>query len=154
MAVSPTKKLHSPDRIISVAASQVNPNAAALGRSASYAVGTLLAWRAPYSVCVPAEVPAGRPSAAGQHHPARVTVAGSGAPGPPLADGAGVRVLPRGRSIAMTRPISVMTRRTTRESANGLPPGADAATRRDPASAVPSEEPRFEMLRDKPEMSP
>src|SRR5579875_2613978 len=79
MAVSPTKKLHSPDRIISVAASQVNPNAAALGRSASYAVGTLLAWRAPYSVCVPAEVPAGRPTSPGAGDSRRVRGARSAA---------------------------------------------------------------------------
>ena len=38
--------------------------------------------------------------------------------------------------------------------AKGLPPGTLAPTRTEPARAVPSEEPRLDTLRDRPEMSP
>jgi hypothetical protein len=50
--------------------------------------------------------------------------------------------------------MAVYTSITMRAAANGLPAGILTATRTDPASAVPSEDPRLETLRDKPEISP
>ena len=41
-----------------------------------------------------------------------------------------------------------------RPTAKGLPAGSLTATRTEPTSAVPSDDPRFETLRDRPEMSP
>jgi hypothetical protein len=41
-----------------------------------------------------------------------------------------------------------------RATANGWPSGRATATRTEPASAVPSDDPRLETLRDKPEISP
>ena len=43
---------------------------------------------------------------------------------------------------------------TMRAAAKGLPAGILTATRIDPASAVPSEDPRLETHRDRPEISP
>jgi hypothetical protein len=39
-------------------------------------------------------------------------------------------------------------------TAKGLPAGSATATRTDPTSAVPSEDPRLDRLRDRPEISP
>ena len=41
-----------------------------------------------------------------------------------------------------------------RATANGWPAGRATATKTDPTSAVPSDDPRLETLRDKPEISP
>ncbi len=54
----------------------------------------------------------------------------------------------------MTSPVSVMMSITSRATANGRPAGSVTATRTEPTSAVPSDEPRLETLRDRPEMSP
>jgi hypothetical protein len=59
-----------------------------------------------------------------------------------------------GRSNAATRPISPITVIVASEIANDLFPSATAEIRTDPAMAVPSEDPRFETLRDNPEISP
>jgi hypothetical protein len=53
-----------------------------------------------------------------------------------------------------TRPIRVNTSITVRATANGFPSGSFTATRTEPTRAVPSDEPRFETLRDRPEISP
>src|SRR6266508_6741855 len=67
-----------------------------------------------------------------------------------------VRRVPRGGrgiSSASPRRISAITVRVPNDAAYGLPPGYAAATRIEPTRAVPSDEPRFDTLRDSPEMS-
>ena len=54
----------------------------------------------------------------------------------------------------MTSPITVMTSIMVRATAKGLPSGSLTPTKTEPTSAVPSDEPRLETLRDSPEMSP
>ena len=55
---------------------------------------------------------------------------------------------------ARTRPMRVSTSITVRATANGFPAGSLTATSTEPTRAVPRDEPRFETLRDRPEMSP
>ena len=50
--------------------------------------------------------------------------------------------------------MSAITRIIVRATAKGLPSGSLTATRTEPTRAVPSEEPRLETLRDRPEISP
>ncbi len=59
-----------------------------------------------------------------------------------------------GISIAATNPISEIATIASVAVANGLPPGELAATSNEPASAVPSDDPRLDTLRDTPEISP
>jgi hypothetical protein len=60
----------------------------------------------------------------------------------------------RGMKMASTNPTRANPPMTTSATANGVPPGIAAPTRTEPASATPSEEPRFDTLRDTLEMSP
>src|SRR4051812_21630862 len=60
----------------------------------------------------------------------------------------------RGRRSAATQPTTANAPTTVRAVRNGGLPRADAATSTEPAIATPSEEPRFDTLRDTPEMSP
>ena len=53
----------------------------------------------------------------------------------------------------MTRPMSVITSMMS-ATANGLPAGSFTATSTEPTSAVPTDDPRLDTLRDRPEMSP
>jgi hypothetical protein len=48
----------------------------------------------------------------------------------------------------------VITASTVSAAPYGFPAGSLAATRTEPTSAVPSDEPRLDTLRDRPEMSP
>ncbi len=48
----------------------------------------------------------------------------------------------------------MITSITVKATANGLPSGSFTATMTEPTIAVPSDEPRFETLRDNPEISP
>jgi hypothetical protein len=50
--------------------------------------------------------------------------------------------------------MSVNTSMIVRPTAKGLPSGSLTATRTEPTRAVPSDDPRFETLRDRPEISP
>ena len=50
--------------------------------------------------------------------------------------------------------MRVITSMMVRATANGLPAGWTTATRTEPTSAVPSEDPRLETLRYSPEISP
>src|SRR5580693_2295843 len=55
---------------------------------------------------------------------------------------------------ARTRPMRATTSMLVRATAKGLPSGSLTATRTEPTRAVPSEDPRLETLRDRPEISP
>ena len=50
--------------------------------------------------------------------------------------------------------MSVNASIIVRVTAKGLPSGSLTATRTEPTRAVPSDDPRFETLRDRPEISP
>src|SRR5438105_1635794 len=54
----------------------------------------------------------------------------------------------------MTNPIRARTSMMVRATPNGSPAGRTTATSTEPTSAVPSDDPRLETLRDKPEISP
>src|SRR5213078_1813633 len=66
---------------------------------------------------------------------------------------AGAGRCPRGMTTASPRPITAAPVSTPSAAAYGWPFGTAAATRIEPASAVPSDEPRLATLRDSPEMS-
>lgn len=53
----------------------------------------------------------------------------------------------------MSSPPSVITSISTRDSANVLLPGSRVEAMIEPASAVPSDDPRLDTLRETPEMS-
>jgi len=55
---------------------------------------------------------------------------------------------------ARIRPMRVNTGIIVRATVKGLPSGSLTATRTEPTRAVPSDEPRLETLRDRPEISP
>ena len=59
-----------------------------------------------------------------------------------------------GRSIAAIRPINAITTTVISARPKVLFSGATDDTKTEPTIAVPSEDPRFEMLRDKPDISP
>src|SRR5580700_2822216 len=52
------------------------------------------------------------------------------------------------------RTARATTSMTVRATATGLPSGSLTATRTEPTTAVSSEDPRLETLRDRPEISP
>src|SRR6202047_4200815 len=85
----------------------------------------------------------------GWHHGADGRVAGAVAESDSLASRGW-----RGMRTARTRPMSVIASITLRATAKGLPTGSLTATRTEPTRAVPSEDPRLETLRDRPEISP
>src|SRR3954451_23344434 len=60
----------------------------------------------------------------------------------------------RGMSSAATHPTIAKTPRTTIAAAKGLSKDPEALATIDPAMATPSDDPRFETLRETPEMSP
>jgi hypothetical protein len=60
----------------------------------------------------------------------------------------------RGSSNAAIKPISPTTPIVASAMRNGSFPSASDETRIDPPNAVPIEDPRFETLRDNPEISP
>src|SRR4051812_43579686 len=60
----------------------------------------------------------------------------------------------RGRSSAATQPTRAKAPTTVIAVRNGALPRVVAATSTDPAIATPSDEPRFDTLRETPEMSP
>src|SRR6516165_8997023 len=95
-----------------------------------------------------------------QHHPPWVAtssdhdvccrVAGSVPGVPAVAESISVR----GMRIPSIRPMTATTIITVKATANGFPSGNFTATRTEPTRAVPSDDPRFETLRDRPEISP
>ncbi len=89
-------------------------------------------------------------AAAARHHGVGCEAAGA-APG--LAVSVASLGL-RGIRTARTRPMRVNTSIIVRATAKGLPSGSLTATRTEPTRAVPSEDPRLETLRDRPEISP
>src|SRR3954468_5850020 len=60
----------------------------------------------------------------------------------------------RGMSSAATHPTIAKTPKTTIAAAKGLSKDPEAPATIDPAMATPSDDPRFETLRETPEMSP
>src|SRR5204862_160653 len=84
-----------------------------------------------------------RPLPVLQEHPVRAGLAG-------CADGAGVF----GRSVATATPARARTASTIIAMTYVVLPEARSETRIVPAIAVPNDEPRLEMLRDRPEISP
>src|SRR6202012_4642592 len=84
--------------------------------------------------------------------PSECRVCGGG--GRPAVPGPAGPVGRRGMRTAMSRPARVMTSIMVRATAKGLPAGSLTATRTEPTRAVPSDEPRLETLRDRPEISP
>jgi len=52
------------------------------------------------------------------------------------------------------KPIAVMHSIVRSDKAKGCVPGVGDETKNEPAMAVPSDDPRFETLRDKPDISP
>ncbi len=69
-----------------------------------------------------------------------------------VGSGAGLEVL--GNRAAAIKPMTAVTAMVPKARANTRLPVATVETRTDPASAVPSDEPRLETLLDTPEISP
>src|SRR3954462_14181090 len=102
----------------------------------------------------PLEVPSTSPRGYDPCAAARVESTSVQRPGTRHAAAASADAGARGMSRAATHPTIAKTPSTRMASAKGRPKDPEALATSDPAMATPSDDPRFETLRDTPEMSP